>query len=651
MEIPVHDPEHDDDDYWDESSSLSSQSFMQYQDTEECSACHRPNTATFMDYWHCTLVELENAASQNGCIQCQPIYELIKLFINNLWQCRLRISNGVRGREDVYVLGIFRLHSKNCRHFSATNNILKKKISEPNSTKCDILKEVPIKSPFLGNTGSVETLQCIKKWIEKCDSEHTLCAPTTHSAQLHGPRRILDLRLGKVRLREDHQEEYSYACLSHCWGNGAYVPKTVAVTLEAFKKNIPLEILTKTFRDAIDLCRRLDIQFLWIDSLCIKQDDAEDWKSQAPKMAGIYENSILTIAASMSADGSGGLYAETKHPNYLSADGLSIQEKRPQFPMGSKISLKEWPLLQRGWVFQERKLSRRMIHFGAEEVQRIGGGIDLKVLPKQGANSLSSTWRNYVRMYSELQLTFEKDKLVALSGIAERMAKMFPDDRYIAGLWEKTLLLDLTWQTYFEMEVARPSSFRAPTWSWASTKSAVHWIIGNYSVVKGVEVVDVSCPAAYTGNVFSEDDDENSGLTPTITIRGPIMAARFSQGTNDWPGDGSLTAEDYERDYYCELKFVEEHAVAFEGFEISFQPDYLFHMPGRYCVAPDSELFVLPFAIDVLQLNGLLLRKREGTPFYERLGLVEFAHSNWSETVKSLLTHVYSLPLSDITII
>jgi hypothetical protein len=436
------------------------------------------------------------------------------------------------------------------------------------------------------------------------------------------------------------------------------VLKTVAATLEPFKKNIPLEILTKTFRDAVDLCRRLEIYFLWIDSLCIKQDDAEDWKSQAPEMAGIYENAILTIAASMSVNGLGGLYAENQ-PNYLSANGLCIQEQGTKFPTRPSISLKAWPLLKRGWVFQERKLSRRMIHFGTEEVvwecksdiARESGGYCSRHLPTTGADSLSARWKNYVRVYSELQLTFEKDKLIALSGIAKRTAKLFPDDRYIAGLWERTLLSDLAWHNS-RYPAARPSTFCAPTWSWASIKSAVDWTGYDLVVVKGVEVVDVSCPTTYTGNICSEDNDENSGLRPTITICGPMMAARLTPGTIDNSSDWGSRAEDDEGEYYREAKFAKEHATAFGGIEISLNPDYLFHKPGRYYVAPDSEVFILPLLLGESELEGLLLRKREGTPFYERLGLVSiFNWYNSRNTVQLLLINFYSLPLSDITII
>jgi len=220
METTVHDPEHDDDDDddWEDCSNSSVESSMHHQDAfqpQKCSVCGSPYTAQYRKYWDCTLVDLESAAVQNGCIQCQPIYELIKLFVpdgfhgsNKIfidpnWNCTLSISSGMLVREDKYQLDIFRLHGENCRNLSATSNMLKKEFLEPKSIKGGVLESVPIKDPYFVDTSSEETLQCIKKWIKECDSEHTLCAPTRNSAQLHGPKRILDLRFGKIRVRDD----------------------------------------------------------------------------------------------------------------------------------------------------------------------------------------------------------------------------------------------------------------------------------------------------------------------------------------------------------------------------------------------------------------------------------------------------------------
>ena len=58
-----------------------------------------------------------------------------------------------------------------------------------------------------------------------------------------------------------------------------------------------------------DICQRLEIEYLWIDSLCILQDDEADWKDQASKMVGIYQNSISTIAATKSSEPLGGIYS------------------------------------------------------------------------------------------------------------------------------------------------------------------------------------------------------------------------------------------------------------------------------------------------------------------------------------------------------
>lgn len=100
--------------------------------------------------------------------------------------------------------------------------ILTKGFLEQNSS-CELLKIVRIENVLLGDTGSERTLGSIKSWIQKCGSKHTACARRHASGQFQGPSRILDLRSGLVKLREDLQEDYSYACLSHCVGTVSFV--------------------------------------------------------------------------------------------------------------------------------------------------------------------------------------------------------------------------------------------------------------------------------------------------------------------------------------------------------------------------------------------------------------------------------------------
>jgi hypothetical protein len=73
-------------------------------------------------------------------------------------------------------------------------------------------------------------------------------------------------------------------------------------------------------------------------------------------------------------------------------------------------------------------------------------------------------WADIVRAYSALSLSFEQDKLPALSGVAKYILKQRPGDEYLVGMWRKTLLVDLRWQACGLTK--RPARWRSPSWSW-----------------------------------------------------------------------------------------------------------------------------------------------------------------------------------------
>ena len=87
---------------------------------------------------------------------------------------------------------------------------------------------------------------------------------------------------------------HEYLALSYCWGK----PQPLATTLRKknfvqLKTGILLSSLAETIQDAIVLCRKLDVGYLWVDALCIIQDDGVDWSSESQKMALIYAQSYL----------------------------------------------------------------------------------------------------------------------------------------------------------------------------------------------------------------------------------------------------------------------------------------------------------------------------------------------------------------------
>ena len=211
-----------------------------------------------------------------------------------------------------------------------------------------------------GETSAETTFETIKSWIEQCVSNHSRCRSIIRDVGVASwyPKRMLDLNNDLVILRENIQTQ-RYACLSHCWGPVDDVIKSTVDTLDEFMVQIPWSRLTRTFQDAVDICRRLGIFFLWVDSLCIVQDSDDDWKEQAAKMADIYENAFVTLAATKAQDSSSGLYSQTDPEFFASVVpgycDVYIRQERPKYPThwGERDRSKAWPLLNRGWVYQK----------------------------------------------------------------------------------------------------------------------------------------------------------------------------------------------------------------------------------------------------------------------------------------------------------
>lgn len=116
-----------------------------------------------------------------------------------------------------------------------------------------------------------------------------------------------------VKLREtEGHEQGKYICLSYCWGKSREFTTTRA-TLEERKRQIMIANMPKTYQDAICMARELGVSYLWIDSLCICQDDVDDWERESAKMSSIYANAYLTIGASRARDSAGGFFGP-RHP-------------------------------------------------------------------------------------------------------------------------------------------------------------------------------------------------------------------------------------------------------------------------------------------------------------------------------------------------
>ncbi|KAJ9150096.1 Chromosome transmission fidelity protein [Coniochaeta hoffmannii] len=331
-----------------------------------------------------------------------------------------------------------------------------------------------------------------------------------------------------------------YVCLSHCWGLRPFL-RTLTRTLKAHIDNIPFASLPLTFQEAIDFTRRLGIRYLWIDSLCIIQDDESDWRVEASQMASIYQNCYLVISAAKSSGAYEGLYADfpprcRTHIVHIDAqdpeDGLISREAvRIRQPLThSQRSLVVYappeeppPLFTRGWVLQERLLAPRVLHFGPEELSwECRESSACQSLPKSyyspiawaalsnptnRATHLETVWYRLVEDYTRLHLTYEKDVFPALSGFA-RLLQSATGWTYLAGLWREVLPRALLWNVDRPSPFSgtrrswprRPARWRAPSWSWAAVdcpvKFEVHEIDRPDRVEGLCEVVGAGCEPA-----------------------------------------------------------------------------------------------------------------------------------------------------------
>jgi hypothetical protein len=152
-----------------------------------------------------------------------------------------------------------------------------------------------------------DSVSKITNWMRLCE-KHKECHK---SLDLKLPTRVLDVgRTDKDKIHlyiTTPEEEGQYVALSYCWGSEGNLT-TKKADLKDRCESIELSSIPPTLRDAITITRKLHIQYLWIDALCIVQDDDDDWKNEVVRMAEVYSNASLVISATRSANVKQGIF-------------------------------------------------------------------------------------------------------------------------------------------------------------------------------------------------------------------------------------------------------------------------------------------------------------------------------------------------------
>ncbi len=212
------------------------------------------------------------------------------------------------------------------------------------------------------SSGSKENLQLANAWLNNCKHNHPACRP--RKAERWLPTRLLyvgsqEKPVLRLMLSSSIDIESEYVALSHRWGTNKGFVLTSA-NKSQYLVEIPIFNLSTTLQDAVETTRNVGLQYLWVDSMCIVQDDEEDWARESATMSQVYGLSTCTIAAANSGSGDAGCVStRNPHrvrpciiPNPFKTDSKYAFYVRSQYlHQIHKKEVKDYLCYNRGWLF------------------------------------------------------------------------------------------------------------------------------------------------------------------------------------------------------------------------------------------------------------------------------------------------------------
>jgi hypothetical protein len=334
-----------------------------------------------------------------------------------------------------------------------------------------------------------------RTWLGLCETCHT----TSCKEERWGASKLEVLRLIDVETRSviaNVPSEARYVALSYVWGKAqqllltqeTFTRLTSARGLSEDRPDIP-----KTVLDAMNVTSELGFRYLWIDTLCIKQDDPKDKDLQISNMDRIYSCASLTIVSTGPNADSGipGLGESSRSSRQVTRIFSNVQLVSA-LPILSQALLNS-PWDQRGWTLQEKALSKRLLIFtefqafwhcnngiySEDTTLESAKGIvnmrhntqdyesysptTLRIYKPSPQDSAEVQYVSYLRSYISRDLSYPGDAINAFTGLLKVFTpRLGPSVWGIpTGIFESAL----AWKTTAHFPRRRNSEF--PSWSWA----------------------------------------------------------------------------------------------------------------------------------------------------------------------------------------
>ncbi|KAG9228280.1 hypothetical protein BJ875DRAFT_490028 [Amylocarpus encephaloides] len=375
--------------------------------------------------------------------------------------------------------------------------------------------------PKLPDPGSLMHVEVLRQWIQDCDDTHQ-CLQSQDVPFL--PTRLL--YVGKRHSEQPRlicktqklSKGTKYLALSHRWGShpkeGEVDPLarkivcTYKRNIDEMEHGVDMSSFPPMYQDAIKIARDLKVDYLWLDSLCIIQrdgsdplDQGEDWKAESERMEQVYRSAYLTIAASCTGSPEE-RFLKTRPERQCVAMHMDTALYYLCDPIDDfSKDVEQGELNKRGWVLQERALSRRTIYFsGNQTYWECGEGVRCETLTKTknskasllGDANFPYSIPNYVKgkkivlyqdlyeRYSKLALSFNTDRPVAIRGLEKRLTRALGSQGRF-GVLDIYLRRGLLWQrdeaTLERIDFSGNTEQEPiPSWSWMAYAGGIRYM-------------------------------------------------------------------------------------------------------------------------------------------------------------------------------
>ncbi|PBK87531.1 HET-domain-containing protein [Armillaria gallica] len=527
--------------------------------------------------------------------------------------------------------------------------------------------------PMLLDVDSPTAYSLIKKRIDDCLLHE--CCPKPIYAPL--PTRVIDCKdPSRPRLFISDGIEDHYVALSYVWGAALEdLPHcTTTQNLQSYIVEIPLNDIPLTIMDAITVTRTLGLQYLWVDSLCILQDSKEDKATEISKILNTFRNAYMTIIAACADQVSDRfLHARTEQEDIISLPFICPDGDIGTMKVQTKDIDEMEPTEERAWCLEEWVLSPRKLIYATHTLQYECQTIHVNVngtcafimpfviaegIPRiplvtsiahhdtndgdQPADyELGGAWTRILELYSVGFTTKQRDRLIALSGIAKQFQSFWPCGRYMAGIWDHHLLNDLLWCYEDAVPKSRPDHYRAPSWSWASIDGPIQMFAWPKDARFLYSVIQWDVTVKRQDNPYGEVEEGYLTLDVILqpAVWDPVKGELFDTASmlKDHPNSVEL---EFDKDGQWHQSRIPGHTVWCDALEpVSEVIGKVFLVPG--CRNRFSNLNGLVLVPVTSQTTAVQRYDHSGYPLYRRVGFFqldsEVTPETWMKSPHQLL--------------